>query len=59
MEEAMEVFYLSDTFRKLADTETGLYLEGSAYIYEMLQRELAEGCFLNGRTGPRQRANGR
>lgn len=41
MEEAMSLFYLSDTFSKLSDTETGLYLEGSAYIYEMLQRELA------------------
>lgn len=40
MEEAMSLFYLSDTFMKLSDTETGLYLEGPAYIYEMLQREL-------------------
>lgn len=39
MEEAMEQFYLSWTFEKLNDIETGLYLEGSAYIYEMLKRE--------------------
>lgn len=39
MDEAMDRFYLSDTFEKLSDTETGLYLEGSAYIYEMLKRE--------------------
>lgn len=39
MEVAMEQFYLSDTFRKLTDIETGLYLEGSLYIYDMLQRE--------------------
>ena len=39
MEEAMEQFYLSWTFEKLNDIETGLYLEGSSYIYEMLKRE--------------------
>lgn len=39
MEEAMNQFYLSNTFEKLSDVETGLYLEGSAYIYEMLKRE--------------------
>lgn len=39
MEMAMKQFYLSDTFRKLTDIETGLYLEGSLYIYDMLQRE--------------------
>lgn len=40
MEEALERVYLSHTFDKLNDIETGLYLEGSAYIYEMLKREL-------------------
>ncbi len=39
MEQAMERFYLSETFEKLNDIETGLYLEGSVYIYEMLKRE--------------------
>lgn len=39
MEKAMELFYMSDTFQKLTDIETGLYLEGSAYIYDMLQKE--------------------
>lgn len=39
MEQAMEQFYLSWTFEKLNDIETGLYLEGSSYIYEMLKRE--------------------
>ena len=41
MEQAMEEFFLSDVFDKLNDIETGLYLEGSAYIYEMLKREFA------------------
>ena len=39
MEAAMEEFYMSKIFEKLNDIETGLYLEGSAYIYEMLKRE--------------------
>ena len=38
MEQAMEQFYTSETFEQLNDIETGLYLEGSAYIYEMLKR---------------------
>lgn len=40
MEQAMEQFFMSDTFGKLSDIETGLYLDGSAYIYEMLKREM-------------------
>lgn len=40
MEQAMEKFYMSAVFEKLHDIETGLYLEGSAYIYEMLKREM-------------------
>lgn len=39
LEEAMHNFYLSRTFEKLNDIETGLYLEGSGYIYGMLKRE--------------------
>ena len=39
MEQALNQFYMSETFEKLNDIETGLYLEGSAYIYEMLKRE--------------------
>lgn len=30
---------MSDVFEKLNDIETGLYMEDSAYIYEMLKRE--------------------
>ena len=39
MEQAMEQFYMSDIFEKLSDVDTGLYLDGSAYVYEMLKRE--------------------
>ena len=40
MEQAMELFYTSKIFEKLSDVETGLYLDGSTYIYEMLKREM-------------------
>ena len=39
MEQAMKQFYMSDTFEKLSDVETGLYLDGSVYVYELLKRE--------------------
>ena len=43
VEQAMAQFYMSETFEKSSDIETGLYLEGSVYIYEMLKRELEAG----------------
>lgn len=49
MEQAMDQFYMSETFEKLSDIETGLYLEGSAYIYEMLKRELEAGDYEDGK----------
>ncbi len=39
IDQAMKQFYMSDTFEKLSDVETGLYLDGSAYVYELLKRE--------------------
>lgn len=36
---AMQMFYGSQTFDKLMDAETGLYLESSAYVYEIFQDE--------------------
>lgn len=41
VEKAMDQFYMSKTFMKLIDIKTGLYLEGPLYIYDMLQKELA------------------
>lgn len=41
--EAMRVFYTSETYEKILDEETGLYLEGSAYIYDILKTELDHG----------------
>lgn len=45
-DEAMNQFYLSETFDKLQDLETGLYLESSAYVYDMYQDEVKEGRFV-------------
>ena len=39
LDSAMNLFYNSMTFEKLHDKETGLYLEGSAYVYEFLKQE--------------------
>ena len=37
LEEALRLFYTSDTYTKLFDLETGLYLEGSAYVYDIFK----------------------
>ena len=42
MEQALEKFYMSETFEKLSDVETGLYLDGSSYVYELLKREFQD-----------------
>ncbi|MDR0469700.1 MAG: hypothetical protein LBH09_06970 [Peptococcaceae bacterium] len=42
IDKAMKILYESDLFGKLQDTETGLYLEGSAYVYEILKDEMQE-----------------
>lgn len=41
--EAMHMFYTSETYEKLLDEETGLYLESSAYIYDILKNEYENG----------------
>lgn len=43
MVSAIALFYNSDTFAKLSDETTGLYIESSAYVYEILQTELKMG----------------
>jgi hypothetical protein len=42
-DEAMKLFYSSKIFEKLQDSKTGLYLESSAYIYEIFKDELSHG----------------
>lgn len=38
-DEAMKLFYSSETFEKLYQIETGLYLESAAYVYGIFQDE--------------------
>ena len=40
---ALKELYNSETFVKLSDETTGLYIESSAYVYEMLKEELKHG----------------
>ena len=40
---ALKEFYNSKTFAKLSDESPGLYIESSAYVYEMLKGELING----------------
>lgn len=41
--EAISVFHNSETFSKLEDFDTGLYIESPAYVYDLLQSELKNG----------------
>lgn len=42
-DEAMNKFYNSETFEKLQDKETGLYLESPEYVYDLFKDELNFG----------------
>lgn len=41
--EAISTFHNSETFSKLEDFETGLYIESPAYVYDLLLSELKNG----------------
>ncbi|MDR3337163.1 MAG: hypothetical protein LBT16_08170 [Treponema sp.] len=41
--EAMNRFYTSEVFEKLQDIETGLYSEGSGYVYDLYKIERQYG----------------
>jgi hypothetical protein len=43
MPEAIVLFYNSETFEKLSNEATGLYIESSAYVYEILKSEMKMG----------------
>lgn len=45
-DEAMRIFYDSQTFDKLSDAETGLYLESSAYVYGIFRDERNFGSLI-------------
>ena len=44
IQEAMQTVYRSRFHAKLQDVETGLYLEGSEYLYTLLCEELRGTC---------------
>lgn len=41
--DAIDTLYTSDTYAKLSNPETGLYFQGSKYVYSFLEHELATG----------------
>ena len=43
MTDAISVFHNSETFVKLEDFSTGLYIESPAYVYDLLMSELKNG----------------
>ena len=43
LEEALLLFHDSETFDKLCEKRTDLYIESPAYIYELLKEELRRG----------------
>ena len=47
MTEAIALFYNSETFVKLSEPTTELYVESSAYVYEMLKAEMKMGRISN------------
>ena len=44
--DAMTAFYNSKVYALLQDDENELYLEGSAYIYDLLNNEIQNGLIL-------------
>ncbi len=46
LQESLRIIYNSLTFEKLQDPETGLYLESSAYNYDLLSSEIKNGCIV-------------
>ena len=44
LQEAMKVVYHSTLYGKLQDIGTGLYLEGSEYLYGLLAEEMDESA---------------
>lgn len=43
IQEALRFIYESDTFSKLCDPNTGLYIQSSKYIYSYLKEEIENG----------------
>lgn len=43
LNEAMRIFFNSETFEALSNPDTGMYIESPGYIYGILQEELRRG----------------
>lgn len=43
LQTALSTLYESDTYSKISDPSTGLYFQGSRYVYTYLQNELQNG----------------
>lgn len=43
LSEAISAFHNSETFSRLEDVETGLYIESPAYVYSLLLSEFRHG----------------
>ena len=43
---SVNLFHNSETFEKLSDESTGLYIESSAFVYEILKSEIKMGKIL-------------
>lgn len=43
LEEALLSFHNSETFEKLCDRGTDMYIESPAYVYELFKEELRRG----------------
>lgn len=43
LQTALSTLYESDTYTKISDPSTGLYFQGSRYVYTYLQNELQNG----------------
>ncbi len=45
LSEAISTWYNSETFEKVSEPDTGMYIESPAYNYDFLKRELSSGRF--------------
>ena len=43
MEQALDMYYNSETFERLSDPSTGLYYQSPGYVYDYLRNELTTG----------------
>ena len=41
--ESLQFIYNSETYKKLMQTENGLYVESPSYVYELLSKEYQTG----------------